>query len=68
LGERVSEVKSGTIALVCFTAASEFSNFPDPAWGEKGAHNSQRFLMETLLKQCSLVSKDTLFLIAGSAK
>ena len=60
-GEGMSEVKSGTIALVCFTAASEFSNFPDPAWGEKGAHNSQRFLMETLLKQCSLEPQGLIF-------
>ena len=64
----VSVEKSGTTACICFTAASEFSNFPDPAWSEKAAHNSQRFLMKTLLRQCSLVSRDTLFLIAGSAK
>jgi len=50
----VEEVKIGTMVPVCFTAASEFSNFPAPARTGKTAHNSHRFLMETLLKQCSL--------------
>ena len=53
-GEDVKEVKMGTMAPVCFTAASEFSNSPAPARTGKTAHNSHRFLMETLLKQCSL--------------
>ena len=50
----VEEVKIGTMVPVCFTAASEFSNFSAPAQTGKTAHNSHRFLMETLLKQCSL--------------
>ena len=53
-GEDVKEVKMGTMAPVCFTAASEFSNSPAPARTGKTAHNSHRFPMKTLLKQCSL--------------
>ena len=65
---KVSVEKSGTTVPDCFTAASDLSNFPGPAWNVKGAHNSLRFLMKTLLRQCSLVSKDTLLLTAGPAK
>ena len=53
-GEDVKEVKMGTMAPVCFTAASEFSNSPAPARTGKTAHNSHRFPMKTLLRQCSL--------------
>jgi len=60
-GEGVEEVKIGTMAPVCFTAASEFSNFPAPARTGKTAHNSHRFLMETLLKQCSLEPQGLIF-------
>jgi len=44
----VKEVKIGTMALVCFTAASEFSNFPAPARTGKTAHNSHRFHQKTV--------------------
>jgi len=37
----MKEGKIGTMAPVCFTAASEFSNFPVPARNGKTAHNSQ---------------------------
>jgi len=57
----VKEVKIGTMALVCFTAASEFSNFPVPARTGKTAHNSHRFLMKTLLRQCSLEPQGLIF-------
>jgi len=57
----VKEVKIGTMALVCFTAASEFSNFPAPARTGKTAHNSHRFLMKTLLRQCSLEPQGLIF-------
>ena len=57
----MKEVKIGTMAPVCFTAASEFSNFPSPARTGKTAHNSPRFLMETLLKQCSLEPQGLIF-------
>ena len=49
----MKEVKIGTMAPVCFTAASAFSNSPAPARTVKTAHNSPRFLMETRLRQCS---------------
>jgi len=44
-----------------FTAASELSNFPAPARTGKTAHNSHRFLMKTLLKQCSLEPQGLIF-------
>ena len=51
-------------SCVGFTAASALSNFPDPARTGKTAHNSPRFLMETLLRQCSLEPKGSFFLTA----
>ena len=57
----MKEVKIGTMAPVCFTAASEFSNFPGPARTGKTAHNSHRFLRETLLRQCSLEPQGLIF-------
>ena len=60
-GEGVEEVKIGTMAPVCFTAASEFSNFPVPARTGKTAHNSHRFPMKTLLRQCSLGPQGPIF-------
>jgi len=48
-------------SYVGFTAASALSNFPDPARTGKTAHNSPRFLMETLLKQCSLEPQGLIF-------
>ena|GEM_PF-2030641 len=53
-GGFVEEGKIRTMAPVCFTAASEFSNFPAPARNGKTAHNSPYFLMEIRLRQCSL--------------
>jgi len=46
---------------VGFTAAPALSNFPDPARIGKTAHNSHRFLMETLLRQCSLEPQGFIF-------
>jgi len=59
--EGVEEGKIGSMAPDCFTAASEFSNFPAPARNGKTAHNSHRFLMETLLRQCSLEPQGLIF-------
>ena len=61
MGGNVKEVKIGTMAPVCFTAASAFSNFPAPARTGKSAHNSHRFLMETPLRQCSLEPQGLIF-------
>ena len=58
---RCEEVKIGTMAPDCFTAASAFSNFPAPARTGKTAHNSPRFLMETRLRQCSLEPQGLIF-------
>ena len=48
-------------SCVGFTAASVLSNFPAPARNGKTAHNSQRFPMKTLLKQCSLEPQGLIF-------
>ena len=60
-GEVMKEGKIGTMAPVCFTAASEFSNFPAPARTGKTAHNSHRFPMKTPLRQCSLEPQGLIF-------
>jgi len=57
----MKEGKIGTMAPVCFTAVSEFSNFPVPARNGKTAHNSHRFLMKTPLRQCSLEPQGLIF-------